>query len=116
MHEQIRQVRFKANGNTYALTIFDIHQTDSLGKWRLAYKLTRNGRKTIFEGSDFACSPLHCIDSDETVKSLMGFLTLKPGDTDREYFDNYTPEQMSFAETEAEDLEMAVYNRFGFDD
>jgi hypothetical protein len=58
----------------------------------------------IFEGEDFSCSPMIAIDSDDSLRSLLGFLTLKPGDTDRDYFDDYTPEQLAFAENEAESL------------
>ena len=57
---------------------------------------------------------MHSIDSDQAVAALMGFLTLKPGDTDREYFDAYTPEQLAWAQSyEPELLEMEVINRFG---
>lgn len=62
-------------------------------KERLAYEL-KDGRRVIFTGEDFYCSPLHSVDSLDTVYSLLSFLSLQPGDTDREYFDNYTPEQM----------------------
>jgi len=53
-------------------------------------------RKTtvIFEGRDFRPSPLHAWDSDATVAAIMGFLTLRLGDTDREYFENYSAEQI----------------------
>jgi hypothetical protein len=43
----------------------------------------------LFQGEDFAGSPLHTDDLDETVAALLSFLSLRPGDTDREYFDNY---------------------------
>ena len=43
----------------------------------------------------------------------MGFLTLRPGDTDPEYFENYTQEQKEFADQHAEALAVAVMDRFG---
>jgi hypothetical protein len=58
---------------------------------------------------------MYAIDSDKAVGSLMGFLTLRPGDTDSEYFESYTPEQMHFAETHAEALACEVMARFGED-
>lgn len=113
--KRLRQVRLQVNASRYTLTVFDTHSCDSLGKPRLAYTLKQNGR-VLFEGSDFCCSPLHGIDSDECMKALLGFLTLKPSDTDSEYFEHYTADQMAFARGDAENLEMAVYSRFGFDD
>ena len=42
----------------------------------------------------------------------MGFLTLRKGDTDAEYFENYSQEQTEFSEAHAESLGCEVYNRF----
>lgn len=109
--EQIRQVRLKTRAHKYTLNVFDTYTTDSLGKSRLAYVLKQDGR-VLFEGSDFCCSPLHCINSDECMNSLLGFLTLKPGDTDKEYFAEYTVDQMAFAEGDAEYLSYEVMSRF----
>lgn len=72
-------------------------------KERIAYTfvaIDENGRrKEIFSGSDFYCSPMWAIDSDQTVLSLLGCLTLREGDTDDEYFENYTPAQREFSES-----------------
>jgi hypothetical protein len=67
----------------------------------------------LFTGEDFGCSPLHAVDSDETCRSVMSFLTLRPGDTDREYFAGYTPEQLAFCSAHAEALACEVSRRFG---
>jgi hypothetical protein len=67
----------------------------------------------LFEGEDFRCSPLHGQDSDEAVKSLMNFLTCRPGDTDAEYFAKYTELQLDYCSQHAEVLSCEVSNRFG---
>lgn len=46
-------------------------------------------------------------------RPLLGFLTLRPGDTDREYFDKYTPAQLEYANQHAETLPCECYARFG---
>lgn len=58
----------------------------------LGYVLTDRGT-VIFAAADFRPSPLHAVDSDRTVEALAEFLALKPGDTDDEYFANYTQRQ-----------------------
>lgn len=58
----------------------------------------------LFEGEDFGCAPGTSIDSDECLRSILGFLTLRPGDTDPDYFADYTEAQRAFAEGDAEDL------------
>ena len=84
------------------------------GKEILGYRLTApadKGGDVIFEAEDFGCSPVVAIDSDTAIRELMGFLTLVPGDTDREYFEKYTDRQKRFCEDEAESLKL-----FGFTD
>lgn len=116
MSEIIRKCRFspyrKGMGPVFHLTLWDTFRTDPRGQSYLGYRLTSQG-VTIFEGEDFAGSPMHADDADETIAALMGFLTLRPGDTDDEYFDDYTPEQIEYCEQNAEALSIAVYDRFG---
>ncbi len=82
----------------------------------IGYSLTMkdNGKRVeLFTGEDFSCSPMHAIDGDQCIKSLMSFLTLRPGDTDAEYFQDYTPEQLEYCSHHAEALSCEVMYRFG---
>ncbi len=100
--ETLRHVRLDG----YTLQTWDTQRSDRMGKTILRYEFKAPDGTVLFEGSDFACSPMICVDSDDCLRSLLGFLTLKPGDTDRDYFDNYTPAQMAFAEGPAESLSL----------
>lgn len=95
----------------FKLELYDALKRDHLQKDILGYALYHDayGTEPIFEDSDFSCSPLHAIDSDATVAALLHFLALKPGDTDSEYFENYTDRQMEFAQDEGEELSMLAY-------
>ena len=101
----------KGTGPSFSLVTFDegikYHDRD-----RISY-VFKQGKETIFEGNDFGPSPMHAWDSDETISTLLGFLTLRPGDTDAEYFEKYTPRQMQFADEHAEALACYVSDRFG---
>ena len=112
--ELIRTCRFNIRKIWFTLKVWDtfkMREFHSVLKYRLSR--SENGTQTVlFEGEDFYASPAHAIDSDATMASLLGFLCLRPGDTDREYFDRYTPRQMEFAETEADQLNWKVYCRF----
>jgi len=90
----------------FRLVMWDTGRTDKRGQSYIGYEFYDRAGNTLFSGEDFAGSPMHADDADETVKSLLGFLTLRPGDTDAEYFENYTEEQMDFAQTDAEVLQM----------
>jgi len=84
------------DGEIHRLTIWDTYRTDTLGKSILGYRLLDRVGNVIFEGEDFCCSPLHAIDSDDALAGLLTFLSLQPGDTDDEYFEDYTDEQLEY--------------------
>lgn len=94
----------------YCLLLWDTNKKmrDDGPHHRLAYQFFHED-KLIFQGEDFGCSPLNGIDSDKCVASLLWFLSLRPGDTDKEYFKDYTREQMDFARHHGEDLSMYAH-------
>lgn len=55
------------------------------------------------------------IDSDRALAALLGFLTLRPGDTDDEYFEHYTAVQREYCAQHAETLACEAITRFGED-
>lgn len=122
MHDShLRTVRFcpyrRGMGPTFTLTMRDSGKVDSRGVTRIAYRLTMRepGAKrgvVVFDGADYSGSPMHADDSDENVHGLMGFLTLRPGDTDAEYFISYTPDQLAYAINHGEALSCEVDNRY----
>jgi hypothetical protein len=114
-------LRLWAEDQFFLLT-WDTGRVDHLGKSILRYELRDLSRAPrehsigigafhhwglVFSGEDFACSPCHAIDSPEAMAAILGFLSLKPGDTDPEYFDDYTPKQRAWMEARAEDLSLA---------
>ena len=106
----------RGQGPEFVLSIFDLHDYNTTRSSRagaslvekaiLGYRLiqrTGPGKAQIlFQGSDFACSPLHAADSDAAVAAILEFLTLRPGDTDAEYFEHYTQAQLAFCENHAD--------------
>ena len=103
----------KGMGPVFNLTLHDEKMCMN-GRCNLSYSL-KEGKKVIFKGSDFGPSPMYSIDGDKTVAALLSFLTLKPGDTDPDYFANYTPEQFAFASEHGEAIQCYSMDRFGED-
>lgn len=91
------------SGLRVKVVLWATSRTDYRGQTIIGYALTCKGH-VVFTGEDFAGSPMHADDSNATLASLLTFLALRPGDTDRDYFDAYTPEQMAFAEEHGEQL------------
>jgi hypothetical protein len=119
MRDIIRRVRFtpyrRGMGPTFTLIMYATGRYDSRGCSTIEYELRQHlgGYTTIvFRGDDFNGSPMNADDSDATVCALMGFLTLRPGDTDDEWFDNYTTEQRAYCDMHAETLNSEVSGRF----
>lgn len=127
----LRRCRFqpyrKGMGPTFYLETWDTGRRDHRGTTTIGYRLrmrefadpeipgSTDRWIILFEGEDFNASPMYADDSDECVGSLMGFLTLKPGDTDRDYFDSYTPAQLDYCSRHAEALQLECMARFGED-
>lgn len=94
-NELLRHIRI---GGVFELKMWATARIDNRGQTIIAYDFRRTGsEEPIFAAEDFAGSPMHGDDSNEVVEALLGFLTLRPGDTDQDYFEEYTKEQMDFA-------------------
>src|SRR5262245_47751032 len=89
----------------YRLAMWDSGRTDWRGQTVARYKLWHNGQ-LIFEGKDFAGSPLHADDSKQTIAARLDFLSLRPGDTDPDYFEKYKEKQIDWARNYGEELSM----------
>lgn len=87
----------------YRLATWDTHMQRGNHHY-IGYRLINKNGVVIFQGTDFGVPFSMSIDGDDTLRQLMGFLTLRPGDTDDEYFENYSPVQQEFAEKDAEEM------------
>lgn len=74
-----------------------------------SYILTHDGEH-IFYGNDYSPSP--GADDADIIGQLLDFLSLRKGDTDDEYFKDYTPEQLLWVEEYADELQ-SMYEETG---
>jgi hypothetical protein len=74
---------------------------------------TWNGKPLFELGSTWVGVPSHSsLDGIYTKEAVLSCLAMKPGDTDREYFESYTPEQLAWAESHGEELFMVKDSRY----
>ncbi len=124
MRELLRRFRFrpyrKGMGPTFTIEVFDANREDfDTGHRRMSTRLTMHvGRKrqVIFEDFSTAVNRWTCVDSKRALKHAAQGPCIEPGDTDSEFFEDYTPEQLDFATSHGEALECAIFDRFGWDD
>ena len=114
--EHLRTVKLESSEGDYTLATWDTYRRARFGQSTLRYEFTDPKGSVVFEGEDFSISPYVSVDSDEALKALLGFLTLKPGDTDDSYFEKYSAEQMDFAESMAEELSLYCLEEAEFED
>lgn len=103
-------------GPRFTLQTYDTGRcngTHSTIGYVLSMKAPGKPRTVIFEGEDYGVPSCESIDSDDALRGLLVFLTLRPGDTDAEYFEDYTDAQRDYCDAHAEALAMASYDRFG---
>jgi hypothetical protein len=123
--DRMRAVRLTpymtGKGPTFTLELWDGGERweGSFRRQYVFYRLTMRepGKASVvlFSGHDIGLPMFqrNAIDSDETVASVLGWLTLKPGDTDADFFASYTPAQLAFASEHAESLSCYATERFG---
>lgn len=76
----------------YNIKLFLIY----IGTNKLQYYMFVNDT-ILFEGVDYQPSSLYNIDSLESIVGLLSFLCVGIHDTDKEFFKNYTPDQIKWA-------------------
>ena len=94
-------------GPTFDLVTWDTGRYHKRGTPMLGYALfSSESEDPIFHGEDTSPSPMHAIDSDDATRGVLSSLTLRPGDTDSEFFEKYTEAQLAFASAHAESLSL----------
>ena len=100
---------FNTRAGKYTVALRDTGKLDEYDKHIIEYSLVKPDGTVLFAGSDLHTSPLHKPAGRDSAIALLGFLTLRKGDTDAEYFDKYTPKQLEFSESaDCDDLSLYV--------
>ena len=102
----------KGMGPVFRLDTFDSGRQDWRGQTIIAYTFAMDGA-VLETGADFAGSPMHADDSDACIALLLTFLTLRPGDTDADFFDGDSEAMWDYRSHHAEALAAYVAHRFG---
>lgn len=103
---------FESDGitSTFHLESFTLRlhsiKKEEYGQWRIGYKFEDNGQ-VIFEGDDLEVAHHEPVGLS-TVEDALSFFSLEQGDTDDDYFDSYTPEQLAWRDTRAAELSIIV--------
>jgi hypothetical protein len=113
-HSTLRNVLI----NGHRLHTWETNRRYQTGQWIIGYAFYLPGQDSpLFVGEDCGVAPSDAIDSDAALVSVLGWLTLKPGDTDSDYFAAYSPEQLAWCESnEAEEISLIVFDVESWDE
>jgi hypothetical protein len=87
----------------------ELHELGEPGRWLqdgktpIGYRFYHHDQ-LVFESDDIAVPAGQTLDGDQTVRGVLGFLALRPGDVEADYFRGYTPTQLAWRDQHAEDL------------
>lgn len=110
----VRAVRF-STGHT--LFLWETGRRGDYGRRYLGYRFLTPAGKILFQGDEFSPGAVRDPYSDDSINSIMLYLTLQSGDTDKEFFDKYTPDQLAWASSaECEQISGDIGGCDGFED
>lgn len=117
--ELLRRFRFKPYrkglGPTFTVEVFDANERRGHhNQLETRLVMHENGKSTvIFEDFSTGVPGHQCVDSPEALSHACRSVCIKPGDTDEEFFSDYTQEQRDWASQYGENLEIEMMMRFG---
>jgi len=68
---------------------------------------------TLFSGKDFRHGAIRNPFDGPAIADLIFFHTVKPGDVDSEYYADWSPAQLEFADEHGDEIRMELENRYG---
>ena len=84
---------------------------DSAGRIKLTCEV-KHGTKVIFPAGQLYCALHGASDSIAAKELAMPLVAMRPGDTDADYFADYTPEQLEWVTEHGEALDTARETRY----
>ena len=107
----------KGNGPTMRVEIWDTYSCDERGCTNLIARLYafEGGKRTHVLDTRFAMGMGQTDDGNDAMRAAITAVAMKPGDTDEEFFADYTPEALAFVSEHGESMAMVAYDRYGED-
>jgi len=80
---------------------------------RIDVEVRMNGKVIFPRGATWCGIPgNHSVDGIHAKELVLSLIAMKPGDTDPDYFKDYTEDQLEFVERYGEELNMARLDRY----
>lgn len=111
--DKLFTLRIKTREGMIVINAYDANNVGSYGHSRVDIEVKQNGKVIFKRGDLYVGIPSgHSIDDGYVKEAVLSCVAMKPGDTDREYFDSYSQEQLDWANQYGEDLDMIRMDRY----
>lgn len=114
MDSKLFMLRIRTSQGLVTIHAFDDNHTDpSTGHMRIDVEIKLAG-EVIFARGDTYCAVNRwtAIDSYSAKELVLSLASMKPGDTDAEYFAKYTPRQLEFANALGDEISLERARRY----
>lgn len=106
-------LRYKLRSGMAIITAWDANTPMVESHARIDCDLRQNGRVIFPRGATYCgLTRNYAVDGTHARELVSSLLAMKPGDTDSEYFESYTPEQLAWAEANGEELSLLSSDRY----
>lgn len=96
-------LRVKHHDGMIVIRAYDDLGWDNAGRIKLTCEVRQNGQ-VIFERGKLYCALHASSDGIKAKELVMSLVAMRPGDTDADYFADYTPDQIDWASQYGEEL------------
>lgn len=105
--------RLQLGGKPCQIYALYANHTGSMGHMRIDVEVWHAGVCVFPRGATYCAVPRWTrIDSNDAKELVLWLVAMKPGDTDSEYFEAYTADQLEFAGNYGEEISMVREERF----
>jgi hypothetical protein len=112
MSDTLFVMRVRLSGGTAIIRVWDAGRQEP-NHTRLDCELRWNGVAVFPRGAAWCgVAGQHSIDGNAARSLVLSLFAMRPGDTDAEYFDSYTPEQLAWATEHGEELSWESQARY----
>lgn len=106
-----------SDGKTYHIPVYErnvrTHNGGVAYTFNVLERSTKNHQNIIFTNMVGSFSPCHACDGDDAKRQVLEHLAMKPGDTDDEFFEGYSKEQLDFVDDFSDEIKMTAWDRYG---
>ena len=99
IHVYERSVRASNGGVAYSFDVLE--------------RTRKNHHHIIFTNMVGSFSPCHASDGKDAKRQVLEHLAMKPGDTDDEFFEGYSQEQLDFVNGFSDEIQTIAWERYG---